>query len=1078
MKTSNIINSLVRVGMSIALSLVPFVEANAALSITAAKNQVCPDYPVEIKATKTGAQAANYTMLKYRLDGSGSWKNSSEIPTKDVDFIVDMDASASSMEFQLVDYGSDGKEKTEKSNIVTVNLQTVGCPSSCHISSTGDYISGTDFDPKNGTGVGTTIPNGVISFFSEYGLTFDKKDATPYKISSDITQYGFQKPFLDKKDNAGTNWYYVIDKPAVGNSYPYKIWFPKNLYHGKTYRFVARLYIMPNKNCDQWSSASFIARTDHGTVTTDFIQADFYDDKTNTLLGSVTGRGTTPRIFLAKTGNRSAQDADGYLTPAQWQSRNDMVRMDVTYYGTFPNKQQEEFVFEPMFENVQCAKIAIDFISAEVESVCLEQGTICLGQSKTVNAAGFSKDANYIWEINGGGDSWTEISELRGKKEVSIRPTTVGVNKYRVRDGNKASVEFVIPVKNCAPEPPKKIEGDDKICAPNSATYEAILNDTRDKVVYKWTLKSPSGTVLATLNVDDATDDAEILKNADLLHPSSGKVTLTIPASYPDGAYKLETALFFDDIQVGNPVVKTINVYQKPKPTIELASSTICPFTENLFTVSPNKATYTYEYTTNAEKAGAANQGRIKLPNDVCSLDALSIAVRVKVTDMPTCYGDASVSNVPVNNSAPRIDCAPLGKHWSMMGYNSIELPADKKNATITLPLEERAILATCDPDPVITISASGKDVLGNTFVFATLSKKRSQYTAADLKVTIPVTADATSSNGITFTYTVKDGCGRTSDPCSQKVIVRDVTPPNVDCSKINSYDDVHLSNQLNCTAVPGYFPSELPLLEVPDLPDLNGTDEVTVTYIGRLVNPATAPEAVASAVGLFNHDIDLNKDFDAGKSYILWKFSDNAGNAKYCLQHVSVINDKKPEVTCPSHDYGNFSVNDHCELSYGELKLKLPAKELPTAIDPCPNGDFEYTTENARLFYRLKGTTAWTEITSANAGDNLFSPGKEYGNTYEFEWRYYKQGESAGVDKKVYGVCKSQFTVVDSVAPVTNCSLVKDAVVPFNSNSKEYRTFDYASYQLPDDTVHYNDKPDTTTNKTASIGTISTRIH
>ena len=129
MKTSNIINSLVRVGMSIALSLVPFMEANAALSITAAKNQVCPDYPVEIKATKTGAQAANYTMLKYRLNGSGSWKNSSEIPTKDVDFIVDMDASASSMEFQLVDYGSDGKEKTEKSNIVTVNLQTVGCPS-------------------------------------------------------------------------------------------------------------------------------------------------------------------------------------------------------------------------------------------------------------------------------------------------------------------------------------------------------------------------------------------------------------------------------------------------------------------------------------------------------------------------------------------------------------------------------------------------------------------------------------------------------------------------------------------------------------------------------------------------------------------------------------------------------------------------------------------------------------------------------------------------------------------------------------------------------------------------------------
>lgn len=1046
MKTSNIINSLVRVGMSIALSLVPFVEANAEISISTKNNQACPGYPIEISATKTGTHTGNYTMLQYRLEGSNTWVDNAEIPTKDNLFVADMDVNASKMYFRLVDCGTDGHPTATISNTVTISKQTVDCPISCHQSSTGDYFNGTDFDKEHGVSTDhPSIPSQIVDFFEESNVTFISNENN-YKVSTDLSSvFGSQIPYLDtlgdNKKNANS-YYIYTDQP--GQSSPFFLNFNAYKYEFKSYRYTMRFYLIKTgASCGNMFSLKL--ETGHGNQTTDRARIRIYENQKNALVKELDISNTFGQIKLN--------------VPSEYVGK--LLRVEVNYYGTFPERNGlEYFSFKPLFQQLdRCYKLAIDYISAEMESVCMDLGSICLGQSKTVNAAGFPKDANYTWEINTIGDSWTEVPGTKGKQKVTITPAKVGALRYRVHDGNKkVVVEFVIPVKNCAPEAPHEIKGDDKICAPNSATYEAILNDTRDKVVYKWTLKSPSGAVLATLNVDDETDDATILKNADLMHPSSGKVSLTIPASYTDGAYKLETALFFDGLRVGNPVVKTINVYQKPKPTIDLASSTICPFTENLFTVSPNKDTYTYEYTTNAEKAGAANQGRIKLPNDVCSLDALSIAVRVKVTDMPTCYGDASVSNVPLNNSAPRIDCAPLGKHWSMMGYNSIELPADKKNATITLPLDQLAILATCDPDPVITISASGKDVLGNTFVFATLSKKRSQYTAADLNVTIPVTADAASSNGITFTYTVTDGCGRTSDPCSQKVIVRDVTPPNVDCSKINSYDDVHLSNQLKCTAVPGYFPSELPLLEVPDLPDLNGTDEVTVTYIGRLVNPATAPEAVASAVDLFNHDIDLNKDFDAGISYILWQFSDNAGNAKYCLQHVSVKNDKKPEVTCPSHDYGNFSVNDHCELSYGELKLKLPAKELPTAIDPCPNGDFEYTTENARLFYHLKGTTAWTEITSANAGDNLFSPGKEYGNTYEFEWRYYKQGESAGVDKDVYGVCKSQFTVVDSVAPVTNCSLVKDAVVPFNSNSKEYRTFDYASYQLPDDTVHYND--------------------
>ena len=100
MKTSNIINSLVRVGMSIALSLVPFVEANADISISAKSNQACPGYPIEISATKTGTHSGNYTMLQYRLEGSNTWVDNAEIPTKDNLFVADMDVNASKMYFR------------------------------------------------------------------------------------------------------------------------------------------------------------------------------------------------------------------------------------------------------------------------------------------------------------------------------------------------------------------------------------------------------------------------------------------------------------------------------------------------------------------------------------------------------------------------------------------------------------------------------------------------------------------------------------------------------------------------------------------------------------------------------------------------------------------------------------------------------------------------------------------------------------------------------------------------------------------------------------------------------------------
>lgn len=1056
MKTKTILHSFGKASILFALSLLSFANASAALKIVSESSKTCSGYPVVINASKTAEHAGNYAMLQYRINGTGSWTNSAELPTKDNQFIVDMDVNATSMVFRLLDYGTDGKPKEAKSDEITVTRQDVDCPRTCHTTTNGDYYLGTDFNLEQGGGCtqvdwNQTPPKCLESFFYEDHIVLSKGGGEAGTIT---TNWGY-KPFLD---GTRTNSYYVLKNP---NAAIVDLQFPSKYFKNKYYRFTMRAYIRINGGecCYFDNQAKIMTRTGHGTVSTDEMVVQIFDDKEN------------PKVpFFDEQAHVSGGVATTLIGEKMNKYHNnhkssDVYRLDLIFYGKFPDKNQT-FSLLPFFEQFQvegsngcqCSStVAIDYISAEVESVCMDLGSICLGQSKTVNAAGFPKNADYRWYQGA-----TELTELRGKQKVTITPAITGAIKYTVKDNNSTvAVDFVIPVKNCAPEAPHKIEGVDKICAPNSENYEAIIHDTRDKVKYHWTLKSPSGAVLATLNVDDETDNDDILKNADPLDPTCGYVTLNIPSTYADGTYTLETLLYFDDLKVGNPVSKKIKVYQTPKPTITLDDREICPFTDNLFTVTPNDpAKYAYAYEWNTTGTAVANRGKVVLPDNKCNLEVMTIAARVSVKDMPTCYGDAVISDVPVNNSKPALDCPALGKNFTMSRMADITLPEDKNSATITLPLP--VVLTTCDPDPVITISASGKDVEGHNFSFTTIKKKKSLITDEDLTVTLPVTANATSSNGITFTYTATDGCNRTSESCSQKVIVRDVTAPNVDCSKIKSYDNVHLSKQAddNCVAVPGYN-NELPLLSVPNLPDLNGADEVTVNYIGRLENPASEPEAVATSVGLFNHDVMFNEPYVAGTTYILWEFSDDAGNAKYCMQHVSVINDKVPDVTCPSHDYGKFSVDDNCELSYAELFAKLPAAELPTAKDPCPNGNFEYTTENARLFYRLKGEEEWIEITESMHNQNLFSAGKEYGNTYEFEWRYYKQGESVAVDKKVFGVCQSQFTVVDSVAPVTNCSLVKDAVVPFNSNSKEYRTFDYASYQLPDDTVHYNDKPD-----------------
>ena len=91
-----------------------------------------------------------------------------------------------------------------------------------------------------------------------------------------------------------------------------------------------------------------------------------------------------------------------------------VFRIEIVYYGLMYNPNSNNFVFTPFFEQLSCATVAVDYISAEVESVCMDKGAVCVGESESVNAAGFPRDALYLWEIQNSDSSWS-VLEINGE---------------------------------------------------------------------------------------------------------------------------------------------------------------------------------------------------------------------------------------------------------------------------------------------------------------------------------------------------------------------------------------------------------------------------------------------------------------------------------------------------------------------------------------------------------------------------------------------------------------------------------------------------------------------------------------
>ena len=367
-----------------------------------------------------------------------------------------------------------------KTNTVTVNQAPADeCASSCHTTTTGEYYLGTDFNPKPGNEDKFSFDlNKVENHFQDNGITF-------VGSSSGMVQKWDKVTDMDSlKGVVGDNYYYVYNV-SNGSSTPFKLTFDRAKYYGKTFRFSMRLYLNL-ENCTSFESqAKMNFRTQFGNSVRLCVDASIYDGKKGTHLKTypdVCGNGHLDNNLVL------GGDVNSFLN-----NGNKLLRMEFVFYGEFRTQNEEALEIYPEFQQwSNCAEVAVDYISGEAQMVCMDNSAVCIGDNVLVHAAGFPRNAQYVWQKWSGTD-WVTFND-KNVDELQIKVENLGKDKYRVKDSNTNTVvEFFVTGKNCKPILPGNILGAKEFCFPSADTFYVDPRDGNPNVGYTWKLTSPDG---------------------------------------------------------------------------------------------------------------------------------------------------------------------------------------------------------------------------------------------------------------------------------------------------------------------------------------------------------------------------------------------------------------------------------------------------------------------------------------------------------------------------------------------------------------------------------------------------------
>lgn len=955
-----------------------------------------------------------------------------------------------------------GQNGGGKSSNTTVTVNT-DCPNKCHQSSTGEYINGTDFDvsPNNYTSAVSYKPAKdakIESHFADYDVKFTINDCgSDPAVTNDVGSYLGYLP----KDNSSqySNYYWVSDsKFSEINCAPFTFSFHMYgdsrydpIWDEKYYRLAMKVYIVKQKGCFNCSNAQIKLETGSGSQGNFFENADHmeiiaYDDKTGTQLGEP---------FLV---NKSfdAQNIGNLLCKEEFDDR--LVRLEIHFYGKFTlaNKNANVwFSLSPRFQQLGCMKMAVDYVSAEIMSVCMSKSSSCIGEDVHVVAAGFPYGANYVWEYKDG-TQWKPLNiggvDIRGSqwREVDIPVEMIGKRNYRVYDSKTVGssseyIEFTITGKNCEPIQPTEIEGPvNPFCIPNTrenGKFSVSPLDANPNVSYTWSFKSPSGKEFGSSQLSFSGGGLEE-------DTRGGSVYLTLNGDAEEGEYTVTVQPVLTEYKAngeadkkpkGNPISKTFFAYKTPK--LRIIKEGTDPLNQDAVEVCPTDDQQKFVAVADPE-AGFSSIFESKYVYKWLSGATGKKETADIVIDAATCSGAKANHSTSLVVEIEDVGCPNnLDAKWKYGRHVPPTMECVNKNLSLTLAPDEAkkdikldaylpAYTVGCETNPRVSVTLDFTPVAGAP-ITKDINIREKELATTNFNVSLPAGAG-------TITYKVTDGCGDYAS-CVVTIKVIDNTPPEIDCDAIPSYSAL-LTNQDGCEAAPNYYSEELPELTAPQLTDKNGVDgKVTGVYEGRTqANPNVIPQPTEAYKIYFSKSVGLNDPYAVGTTYIMWSFTDASNNTSYCIQKVTVVDDRKPVITCPEGDMGDFRTNEgECGLSLNFLMAQMNEKgiEKPSAYDPCSGNN---TVLVPTIYYHKITDKVLTEIPESDWDKIIFDKDVDY----ELVWRFFKT-----TNKNVWSECLTTFIVKDQEAPEFDCTKLQSVRVTSNLFKPKDEGFKYLDY-------------------------------
>ena len=1083
--------------LTVATLLCTLSVAGYAQTITADMKEACSRTPIYLKATGFPdnirgvdfyVKAGNGSFEPWGSDVYAVYDNEGY---KSAKAIIPMDADGKDMVFAAIA----NDEPFDLTKAVTVEVKnTTDCPRECRVSSTGEYFNGTDFNViGRGTSSSVTVdgnwlddPAKVESYFHESNVTVKILDCKNGEISNDFEAYfgTGSRPKADTASSKYNNYYWFSNGQEINGapfSYTFKMYGATKqdtIWDMKYYRMLMRTYVKKVGGCDDCGSMSVKLETGEGSVGNFYMNADHaeiyvYDDATGKLLGEKSVDKSFDFIHLKDLLCKS--ELNGKL-----------LRVDIRFYGKFDLKNKNPnstFTMKPRFEQWgTCFHMAVDYISAEMESVCMTSDAICTGGEvcKEVNAAGFPFGAEYHWEeLQPDGKTWKtlEIDGISYKgtqySSVCIPSTKVGKIYYRVRDNKNSDLKplnFFVSGENCGAVKITEIIGQKSVCIPTSEEFVYTVNpvDVNENVRYVWTLVAPSGDTIGGLDIDNDNPNDTLVSS--VVGVKADKVRLKLPWQYGSGVYKLiakPSKLVTGTNVWQNYEEVTYEIYAIMSPSLELQlqgyegdvkeeDKFLCASNDEHYIKAvstmgrvENGYKYIYEWSSDSggddviTPQGDGSTARIDMVQaNVCDnktaeqLYNITLRAKVQIDEIKDKNGKVIISDFVGCPSAPvvgnyRVKVENMSTTCSPVSDTQIvELGPTQKDTVLTIAdlKDGFKIEEGCDPNPTVKIEAEGKSY--ELRYLDWLDIRSGKVSAAKYKFRFPIGVRK-------YKYTIIDGCGITSY-CERVINIKDVTPPNINCDDIKGHI-TKTSWQPGCEAQPEYDKGSLPELSAPVLKDLNGVDgTITGIYGGRAEasSPSSKPENLN-----YSTKVDLNANYKIGITYIKWIFDDKRGNETYCYQKIEVIDDRKPILSCPPAAIGDVANKaGYCGLSVKGLIAQLD--KLPSAEDPCSGGNEVLTVDDAEVWYKDVDDKDSVLVPNDKLDEIIF----HVNHTYKIIWRFKKKNGQAVDD------CVQTFTVKDKEEPYFDCSSLPSVRVTANYYKETGKLEEFLKYATKED--------------------------